>query len=43
MVKTQTESHIKGGFKSENLKWFFGVPKFIPKSYLKFVHPVQDI
>ena len=33
----------KGGFKSENLRQFFGIPKNIPKSCFKFVHPVHDI
>ena len=33
----------KGGFKSENLRWFFGIPKNIPKNCYKFVHPVHDI
>ena len=30
-------------FKSENLRQFFGIPKNIPKSCFKFVHPVHDI
>ena len=33
----------KGGFKSENVEVFVNLPKNIPKSYLKFVHPVHDI
>ena len=33
----------KGGFKSENVEGFSNLPKNIPKSYLKFIHPVQDI
>ena len=32
----------KGGFKSENLRQFFGIPKNIPKNCLVFVHPVHD-
>jgi len=36
-------SKPKGGFKSENLRQFFGIPKNIPKSCFKFVHPVHDI
>ena len=36
-------SQFKGGFQSENLRQFFGIPKNIPKSCLKFVHPVHDI
>ena len=37
-------SRAKGGFKkSENLRQFFGIPKNIPKSCFKFVHPVHDI
>ena len=34
---------FKGGFTSENLRQFFGIPKNIPKNYLKLVHPVHDI
>ena len=33
----------KGGFKSENVEGFSNLPKNIPKSYLKFVHPVHHI
>ena len=35
--------HYKGGFNSEKLRLFFGIPKNIPKNYLKFAHPVHDI
>ena len=35
--------HTKGGFESENVEVFVNLPKNIPKSYLKFVHPVHDI
>ena len=35
-------AYLKGGFKSENLRQFFGIPKNIPETYLKFVYPVHD-
>ena len=40
-ISTLIKKIYKGGFKSENKRQFFGVPKNIPKSYLKLVHPVR--
>ena len=39
---THKENWVKGGFKSENSRQFFGSPKNIPKNCFKFVHPVHD-
>ena len=42
MLKSPLTAIFKGGFKSENLRLFFGIPKNIPKNYVKFVRPVHD-
>ena len=42
MLKSPLTAVFKGGFKSENLRLFFGIPKNIPKNYVKFVRPVHD-